>query len=175
MKKFILAIALIFSTFYFADAQMSDLDKSPMDATYLRYSRGEAPVAKVIYSRPQKKDRDVFGALVPFGKIWRTGANENTELKVYKEISFGGKTLSPGTYSLFSIPNDENWVVIVNSDTDMWGHYSYKEENDILRVEVPSQSVPNTVEVFTIAFDVKDKTAHMILAWDDTMVSIPVE
>ncbi|MBX2844824.1 MAG: DUF2911 domain-containing protein [Saprospiraceae bacterium] len=177
MKKILFALIFALTATVFTEAQMapSDLDKSPMDATIFRPGRGEAPIVKVIYSRPQKKNRAVFGNLVPFGKVWRTGANESTELKVYKEIKFGGQTLSPGTYSLFSIPNEDTWTVIVNSDTDMWGAYQYNESNDVIRVEVPSQSSSDTVEAFTILFDKQDETAHLVMAWDDTMVAVPVE
>ena len=103
----VLFVLLVFAIFPLAVfAELPELDKSPADIAYFRKSKKDAPVAKVIYSRPQKKDRKIFGELVPFGKVWRTGANESTEIDFYKDGTFGGKPVKAGRYSLFTIPNE---------------------------------------------------------------------
>src|SRR3546814_1045144 len=91
--------------------------------------------------------RSVFGELEKYGKVWRTGANESTEIRFYTDATFGGKQIPAGTYSLFTIPNEGNWTVIINSATDGWGAYSYDQGKDVARVEVPAQRTSGTVEV----------------------------
>ena len=120
-----------------ASAQLPPLDKSPADIAYFRKSRQDAPVAKLIYSRPQRNGREIFGALVPYGKVWRTGANEATEITFFKDGTFGGKPVKAGRYSLFTIPNEKTWTVILSSALDVWGAYTYDEKQDVLRIEVP--------------------------------------
>ncbi len=158
------------------------LDRSPLDIAYLpdnfAHDRpgDQKAILRVTYSRPQKKGRNVFGGLVAYGQVWRTGANEASEMKVYQDVTIGGKTLKAGTYSLFSIPNEDEWTLIFNSELDYWGAYSYKEDNDVLRVAANAKQIEATVEAFTIQFDSEgENKAKMILAWDQTMVEIPVQ
>jgi len=108
-----------------------------------------------------------------FGKVWRTGANEATEVTFYKNTTLGGKAIKAGTYSLFTIPNEDKWTIVLNSGLNEWGAYEYKEAEDVLRYEVPAQKTASTVEAFSIVFEKTDNGANMILAWDDTMVSVP--
>jgi len=145
------------------------LDKSPADIAYHR--EDNKPVVKVVYSRPAKRERVIFGELVPFGKVWRTGANEATEVKFFKDVTFGGKKVKAGTYSLFTIPEKEEWTIILNSDTDVWGAYSYNEKNDVVRFKVKTAKTDQTVEYFTITF----AEENMVLAWDNTKVEISIE
>ncbi|HHC79503.1 MAG TPA: DUF2911 domain-containing protein [Flavobacteriia bacterium] len=153
--------------------KFSDLDKSPHDITYLRIDRTSPPLAKVLYGRPQKKDRVIFGGIVPYGKIWRTGANEATEVTFYKDLEFGGKSLKAGTYVLHSIPGEKEWTIILNSNLNVWGSFQYDEAADVLRVKVPVKKDEKSLEAFTIAFR-KGKDMAMILAWDTTRVEIPL-
>lgn len=181
MKLVILPIffSLLFS--FFSQAQtFSGLDQSPMDMAYFPPNfahdrkQGEKAIVRVTYSRPQKKERDIFGKLIPYGKVWRTGANEATEIKLYQDIVLGGKKLKAGTYSLFTIPGEKEWTIIVNTDLDYWGAYSYKAENDILRVTAPASTLNDTVENFTIQFESKGATKGVIkLAWEQTLVEVP--
>ncbi len=173
MKKHTLIITTAFAFFMLISAQVeaqkfSKLDKSPLDISYYRTNRKSPPMAKVIYSRPQLKGRDI-NALAPNGKVWRTGANEATEIKCYQDLKFGGKTVKAGTYSLYTIPGDKEWTIILNRDTDVWGAYNYNEQNDVLRVQASVSTGENT-EAFSIAFDVD----HMYLAWGTILVSLPV-
>ncbi|WP_020532121.1 DUF2911 domain-containing protein [Flexithrix dorotheae] len=174
-------ILLLFFTGFIAQAQnFRGMDKSPLDYAYypdnFAHDRkaGEEAILRVLYSRPQKKDRDIFGKKVPYGKVWRTGANEATEIQVYKDITIGGKKLKAGTYSLFTIPTEKDWTIIFNSDLDYWGAYSYKESNDVLRITASSSKSGKTIEAFTIQFkDGDNNEGIMQIAWDDVIVDVP--
>ena len=148
--------------------KFSGLDKSPLDIAYYKTDRSAPPMVKVIYSRPQLKGREL-SKLAPNDKVWRTGANEATEIKFYQDTNFGGKSIEAGTYSLFTIPGDEEWTIILSNDLDVWGAYSYNESNDALRVKAPV-SKGDSVEEFSIAFN----NENMYLAWDTVRVSVPV-
>jgi hypothetical protein len=148
--------------------KFAGLDKSPLDIAYFRTDRNASPMAKVIYSRPQLKGRDL-STLAPNGKVWRTGANEATEIKFYQDTKFGDKMVKAGTYSLYTIPGDKEWTIILNKDLDVWGAFGYKESNDVLRVMAPV-SKGDPIEAFSIAFD----NGNMYLAWGATRVTIPI-
>ncbi|MEQ8417664.1 MAG: DUF2911 domain-containing protein [Imperialibacter sp.] len=181
MKKTLLFISFISLIAFSSQAQdFRGTDKSSMDMAYYpdnfahdRKGSDEALV-RVIYSRPKKNDREIFGKLESYGKVWRTGANENTEIKLYKDATVAGKKLKAGTYSLFTIPGESEWTIIFSSALDYWGAYSYKEDKDVLRVTVPSKKVADTIEYFSIVF-AKSGTngATMSLGWDKTVVDVP--
>lgn len=110
-----------------------------------------------------------------FGKVWRTGANETTEIKLYREITFGDKVIPAGTYSLYTIPDKNEWTVIFNSKLDTWGAFEYDEARDVVRVKVPSSKSDVEVEAFTIALDGANGIGVMVLAWENTSVRIPLK
>ncbi len=146
---------------------------SPTAIVTVKY---EDTYLKITYSQPHKRGRSVFGELVPFGEVWRTGANEATELTVTEDIEIGGNLLKAGTYSLFSIPGEKEWTIILNSELGQWGSYNYNEASDVLRFNVPVHTLENEVwEPFTIVFEQNNETAEMRLMWDRTMVSIPIK
>lgn len=145
------------------------LDKSPMDATIYRAERNGPALAKVVYSRPQLNGRAI-SSLAPNGKVWRTGANESTEITFYKDTTIGGKSVKAGTYTLFTIPGEKEWTIIINSTVDSWGSYSYDESKDVARVMAPASVGEDSIEAFAIAFD-KDGT--MYLGWDKVRVAVP--
>lgn len=182
MKKIILSFLLLIGVSYFSQAQsFRGPDKSPMDVAYLpdnfAHDRkaGEEVIAKAYYSRPGKSDRVVFGGIVPYGIVWRVGANEAVEFKAFKDLTMGGKSLEAGTYSLFAIPGEEEWTIIVNSDLDYWGAFKYDESKDVIRFTVPTKSLSEVVESFSIKFeDLGSGNAVMRFGWDQTMVEIPI-
>jgi Protein of unknown function (DUF2911) len=171
-----------------AHAQKMDaLDKSPMDMVYypvdFAHDRkfapeliGDIPVmVRVTYSRPAKKNREIFGKLIPFKEVWRTGANESVEIKFYQNVTIKGKPVKAGTYSLFTIPDSSEWTIIINSDLDFWGAYSYNQAHDILRVNVPVKKSEEVIENFSIKFRKgNEKEAIMMLGWDTTIIEVPV-
>jgi Protein of unknown function (DUF2911) len=133
---------------------------------------------KVTYSSPRRSDpktketRQIFGKLVPFGQVWRLGANAATELTTTGDLELAGKRLPAGTYSLYAIPQKDKWTLVVNKDVGEWGAYKYKQENDVLRVDVPATKSPDTYEAFTISLD--EKAGTLSFAWENTLVSVPV-
>ncbi|NJM94863.1 MAG: DUF2911 domain-containing protein [Cytophagales bacterium] len=154
--------------------KMPDLDKSPVDISYFPVRGGEK-IVKVIYGRPQKNGREVFGKLVDYGKVWRTGANEATEIKFYRDVKFGGQEVKAGTYTLFTIPEKEEWTIILNSVLDQWGAYGYDEKKDVVRVKGSVKKMNQAVDSFSILFDDEDQKIQMVLAWDNVRVSVPIE
>src|SRR5690606_22555700 len=123
------------------------------------------PVMRVIYSRPQKRNREIFGKLVPFGKVWRTGANEATEIDVYEPLLLGTVSVPPGTYTLYTIPNENQWVVILNKDTHVWGAYDYNENNDLARITVDSKKAAAAIESLSMAFMPTGDGVSLMIGW----------
>ncbi len=159
MKSFLFAgifFILLSNTSYAQNFR--GLDKSPMDMAYFpdnfAHDRkpGEKAIIRVTYSRPQKNGREVMGKLIPYGKVWRAGANEAAEIKFYQDVELGGKQVKAGSYSLFTLPAEKEWTIILSSDLDYWGAYSYNDKNDILRVTAPVSQLDNVVENFTVQF-----------------------
>jgi len=179
MKKSILSIvvfvfALVFSTEAFAQ-KFPGLDKSPMDASaYPGSYRVPEKLVKVYYSRPQLKGRSL-SKLAPAGKVWRTGANEAPEITFYKDVTFGGKSVKAGTYTLFTIPGEKEWTVILSTAKNVWGAYFYKDSEDVVRVTGKVSKGKEAVEAFGITFDGKDNDATMYMGWGDVVVSVPVK
>ena len=179
MKKrniqIIIAIALVFFVKNSIIAQdFPALDQSPHDIVYFRTNKISPPTIKVLYGRPQKKGRDLFGELIPYNKIWQVGADEATEIKFYKDVIFGDQKVDAGTYVLYAIPGEKEWTLILNSNIDVWGINTYEEKYDIARVKVKvSRAEP--IEAFSIGFKEKKKYIRMTLAWDTTRVSVPIK
>lgn len=183
----ILAVILSAGSVSAQTPEFPPLDKSPLDIAYFpsraafRFfaksdedRKADEPAIKVIYSRPQKKGRDIFGALEAYGSIWRAGANENTEIRFFKDAKIGDSEVPAGTYSMFIIPDEDKWTLIINKDLDAWGAYSYLEDNDLLRYEAVTEKSSKTIEEFSIMFEASEEGAVMIIGWDKTFVRIPI-
>ncbi|MGF1923645.1 MAG: DUF2911 domain-containing protein [Bacteroidia bacterium] len=157
------------------------VDSSPLDAAYFpanapKVKKGDEsmPVIKVLYSRPARKGRTVFGVLEQYDKVWRLGANENTEIYFDRAVTIGDQKLKPGKYSLFAIPTKDKWTIIVNKQTDRWGAFTYDQAKDIARVDVPTTTLEKPLENFSIVFTDQAEGAHMIMAWDTVQVTLPI-
>ncbi len=176
-KSIAFAVLLIAGTGEYLSAQkLPGVDPSPADIAYFRPNgRGTAPVAKVVYGRPMKKGRTMLGGTEAFGKVWRLGANETTEIKLYQDVTFGDNVLKAGTYSMFAIPDKTEWTIIFNTKLDTWGAFEYDQAKDVARVKVPSGKTESEVEAFTITFDGKEASSTMVIAWENTMVKIPIK
>ncbi|MCP4457476.1 MAG: DUF2911 domain-containing protein [Cytophagales bacterium] len=148
-------------------AQSKSSRPSPPDQ--VSASIGNAKVT-IDYSQPSAKGRDIFGGLVPYGKVWRTGANENTWIEVTTDVTIQGKKLAKGKYGLFSIPGKDEWTIIFNSVSNEWGDYAYSASNDVLRVKAKSSKTKAT-EKFTISISGSTVT----LAWDETKVEFEIK
>ncbi|MEN0060730.1 MAG: DUF2911 domain-containing protein [Myxococcota bacterium] len=130
---------------------------------------------RVNYASPAKRDRVIWGELVPFGELWRTGANAATTLSVSAPVSIGGTTVEAGKYALFTIPSEESWTIILNSNADQGGTGSYTEDLDVLRLDVKPQ-MGGELERLTFSFhDTTASETSLDLAWDGVQVSIPIE
>ena len=179
MKK--LTFVALFAMFTLAasaqDVKFPGLDASPVDIAYYPSNSAQkntAPDAKVVYARPSKKGRVVFGELEQYGKVWRVGANEATEVTFYKPVVVGGKEVKAGTYTLYAIPNKDKWTVILNSKTVTWGAYTYEEAKDVVRTEVPVKTLATPVEALSIVFAKSDTGANLVIGWDTISVSLPI-
>ncbi|MFD2518090.1 DUF2911 domain-containing protein [Salinimicrobium flavum] len=150
----------------------SKLDVSPLDVVLFRGENNE-PLAKVLYSRPQAREREVFGKLVPYGEVWRTGANEATEITLFQDMQVGDKIIKKGTYTLFTIPHEKEWIVILNNSTNIWGAYDYHVEKDVARITVPVRTSKTRIEALSMAFEPIENGAKLQIGWDDRYVEIP--
>jgi hypothetical protein len=146
--------------------------KSPMAVA--KYLSNDMYI-KVVYGQPYKRGRVIFGELEPYGKVWRTGANEATELTTTKDLRIGGKLLKAGTYTLFTIPNERKWTVIINSELGQWGAYKYNPEKDLVSFEVPLTKSEYFYEAFTIEFKDLRNGAEIELLWGDIRIAFPLE
>ena len=127
------------------------------------------------YSRPNVKGRKVFGDLVPFGKVWRTGANQATTLTFSDEVNIGGAKIPAGKYGLLSIPDKSEWTLILTKQLDVTNPAAYKQENDIVRVKAKTTTIAAPLETFTIQFaNVKAAGADLQIAWENTGVILPI-
>lgn len=127
----------------------------------------------VKYGQPSKRGREIFGGLEAFGKVWRAGANNATEITFAKDTRFGGKEIKAGTYTLFVIPNPTEWTIILNSALKQWGAFKYEEikDKDVLHVTVPVKKLDQVVEKLTYRFTNKNE---LVIEWDQTQVTIPI-
>ena len=134
---------------------------------------------EIEYSRPSMRGREVFGNLVPFGKVWRTGADNSTKISFDTDVIISGKTIQSGTYSIFSIPNKESWEIILYSDVELWGVPRDWSENKIVfssMFDVKKLKKSNTVETFTISFnDLTNNDVNISISWENTSVDIKIE
>lgn len=185
--SFILIIILVSSLTSLAQngSKLPALDKSPMDMCYypvnypiLRIQPNkivEPLVARVIYSRPQKNGRKVFGELVEDGKIWRLGANEATEIEFFKDVKIGSKKIKKGRYTMFALENKDKWTIIINTETDIWGAFKYDATKDLLRIDCVVTKQTDIAEAFSMVFEkVNDKMINLVMAWDDELVKLPI-
>lgn len=156
------------------ELKFAKMDASPMDLALYR-DKNDAAVARVIYSRPQKRDREIFGKLIPYGEVWRTGANEATELTLYKDMKVADAVVKAGTYTLYTIPGEKEWTVILNNKTNTWGAYEYTDKEDKVRINVPVRQAPNTIESLSMAFQESNKGADLLIGWDDSYVKVPFQ
>lgn len=176
MKKLKILLVLVLlscATKIMAQAHQK-LDKIPHDISYYRESMVTPPMVKVIYGRPQKNGKQVFGNTVAYNKLWRTGANEATEVKFYQDVLFGRVKVAAGTYVLYTIPGEKKWEVILSSNLDVLGAFQYNPVFDIARIKIAS-SRAEEMEVFSINFRESNDAIQMILGWDTTRVKIPLE
>jgi len=159
------------------------VDVSPMDIIYfpVEYPLSKSskpdtlpPKARVIYSRPQKQGRQIFGTLIKWGEAWRLGANEATEIELFGPATIQGKRINPGRYILYCLPQQNNWTIVFNTNTFSWG-LQPTTARDVARFTIPVRKAPATIEYFTMAFQETTNGAELIMAWDDSEARLPIQ
>lgn len=180
MKRFLIFLAVgvaLIAMLLLIQRIQRNKTKSLSPEEEVTYADGDLKL-KVLYNRPSKRGRKIFGELVPYGKVWRTGANEATTFETNKTLTIEGKTLAPGKYTLWTIPDSTEWRVIFNSQYGQWGinHKGEADRNpalDVLNIPVHAVIQDRTFEQFTIAFEKMGEQAEMVLLWDNTVVAVP--
>ena len=183
-KKTLILLALVLGI-HAANAQSGSpaLDKSPMDMSYfpvdypilkIQDKITGPPVVRVLYSRPQKKGRVLFGDLVQYGQVWRLGANEATEIEFFKDAKIDGKKVKKGRYTLYALVDTGKWTLILNKETDTWGAFRYDTSKDLLRTTVPVQKQPDITEDLSMVFEKTADGANLVINWDDVKVAMPI-
>lgn len=167
MKKIIALSAMFLATAVMATAQ--DSKKEPPKSPRVT---AKSDIAEISYGQPSKRGRVIFGELVPYGEVWRTGANMSTDLKVHRDVLFGGRELKKGTYAVFTIPGPDEWTIIVNSKPEQRGASEYEANKDKNVLEVKAQVTKSTAvqEKFTISFE----PGNLVFHWDDVIVKVPL-
>jgi len=165
------------------NSKLPEIDKSIMDMSYypnnypilkIQNKITEPLVARVIYSRPLKQSRIIFGDLVEYSKLWRLGANEATEIEFYKDVKIKGKKIAKGRYTLYAIVNETNWTLIINKDTDVWGAFKYDIKKDVLRVDLPVEKSEEIAEALSMVFEKSANSINLVFAWEKVRVSLPI-
>jgi len=165
--------------------RFTQTDKSPMDMVYypVDYPKMKARptpvteplIVRLIYSRPQKMGRKVFGELVEDGKIWRLGANEATEIEFFREVKIGNKRIKKGRYTMYALENKTQWTIIINTELDTWGAFNYNAAKDVLRINCAVQKTAEPIEAFSMQFEkLSDQSCQLYIAWDNVMVALPI-
>jgi hypothetical protein len=157
------------------------VDVSPMDMAYypidypklkMAHTMATVPMARVIYSRPHLQGRHIFHEVLKYDEPWRLGANEATELTLYKDATIQDKKIKAGRYTLYCIPHKDNWTIAINNNIDTWG-LEPDSTKDVARFVVPVVITQNTLEYFTMIFEKKETEALLLMAWDDVEVRLP--
>lgn len=177
MKKIIFTSFLLIQALLInAQEKIQIRTTSASPASSFEQEVGSAKI-KIAYSRPLVRGRKIFGELVPFDKLWRTGASDCTVITTSEDIYFGNSILKAGSYSIFSIPSINEWTIIINTDITLHGETGYDEKKDVMRFKVPTEKSPYFYETFTIELnDINSKgEAFLKIFWENTMIKIPIK
>ena len=171
MKKIIILSAVF--CYSYITAQIKTPQPSPTATIIQKIGISNVTID---YSRPGVKEREIFGGLVPFNKIWRTGANKATKITFEENCIFGGVKVRKGSYSLFTIPGEKEWTILLNKETELWGAGDYNEDNEVLRITVVPEETKDFTESFTIDFgNFKQFSATLSIKWANTLISIELK
>jgi hypothetical protein len=171
-KQIVFLISLLLAFTVLASCQEGSKRPSPPAQAQCKFSDGKT--LTVNYSSPRAKGRKIFGDLVPYGEVWRTGANEATTFVPTTNVSVGGKDVPAGNYTIFTVPNADKWTLIINKTTGEWGiPYKY-EANELARVDMKVSPTPSQVENFTIALSSMGSTCTMTVSWENTQASVDI-
>jgi hypothetical protein len=174
MKKFVLPFAIL--TICYLNASSQQLrTPAPSPPQTIKQDFGLSSI-ELSYSRPGVKGRNIFGDLVPYGKVWRTGANSATTLTFGDDVIIGGTKIPAGKYGLLTIPGAEEWTIIITKQLDVTSPAAYKQDQDVVRVTAHADELPFPIETFTILFgNVTNNSCDLQLVWDKSVVSFPIK
>ncbi|WP_420571486.1 DUF2911 domain-containing protein [Kordia sp.] len=188
MKKIVMMLAFFAAVSTVNAQDFPKVDKSPTDIAHYptnapkrafaktaEQKKSLEPKIRVIYARPFKKGREVFGNLLKFGKAWRVGANESTEILFLTDAMVGDTKVKAGRYSVIIIPNKDSWTLKINSENDGWGNYSYDASKDVASITVPTQKSDKEIEQLSVVLYEKSKNVvHLKIGWDTTVAEFPI-
>ena len=185
MKKISTLVLFLLIGFVAVQAQTKfpKVDKSPMDIVYypdafphlkIQNKLTEPLIARVIFSRPQKNGRTIFGELLEYGKVWRLGANEATEIEFFQNVKIGNTKIKKGRYTIYSVPDIEKWTMILNKETDIWGAFKYDQTKDVVRIDVAVQKQTVILETLAMTFEKNSTGADLVIGWDNFKVALPI-
>ncbi len=172
MKRVLIILGVIAALLLVAFFTLRTFTKSSSPEAVAQIDQNGLAV-KVDYCQPAKKGREIFGGLVPYGQVWRTGANEATIIEVKQDVTVAGQPLKAGKYTLWTIPSQQGWIAIINRETGQWGT-SYDQSKDVFRAPIVSRPHNPMAEKFTINFTPIENGADMVLAWDETEAIVPI-
>jgi hypothetical protein len=174
MKKLFLSVIVMASGCYVLLAQQLNMPQaSPTQTLKQNFALSNVEVS---YSRPGVKGRTIFGDLVPWNAVWRTGANEPTSITFGDEVIIGDKKVPAGKYGLFTIPGQNEWTIIISKQLDVSGPSQYKQDQDVVRVKATPQNLPFPVETFMMVFDkIKPESMELVMLWDQTAIVLPIK
>jgi hypothetical protein len=185
IRRFFLFVAIFsMSAAAIAQSAIPAADRSPLDVSYypasypllkIQDKAKEGPVARVVYSRPAKEKRKIYGGIVEYGKVWRMGANEATEIEFYKDVTINGKKVAKGRYTIYAIVEEKDWTFIINTDTDCWGAFKYDARKDVVRMQVPAIATTEPVELLSMYFENTAQQINFVVAWDNYMAKLPIK
>ena len=167
---------LLFSSLTFAQQAPSPQDKAarPSPPAKATCSLGDSATVTVDYSSPRAKGRKIFGGLVPYGDVWRLGANEATTFVVSSDVSVGGTKVPAGSYTLFAVPNADQWALVISKKTGEWGTQYPGPSEDLARIDMKASQLPSPVENFTISFEKSGMGGTLNVDWETIRASVPV-
>ncbi|MBS1596624.1 MAG: DUF2911 domain-containing protein [Bacteroidetes bacterium] len=184
MKKIVvIVVCILITSATMAQPKMPMLDQSPMDMCYypvdypilrIQDKAKDPLIARIIYGRPQKNGRTIFGDLVPYGSVWRLGANEATEIEFFRDVKINKIKVPKGRYTLYALPESATWTMILNKETNIWGAFKYDSKKDLMRTDVPVQKQTETCEAFSMVFEKNNSNAaNLVISWENTFVKLP--
>ena len=184
LSLFLLLAALTVTTaqdFAPIDKSVMDAAYYPSDAAHRTFAETEEeraasePKIRVLYSRPLKQGREIFGGLLKYGEPWRVGANESTEILFLQDVTFGDTEVAAGRYSLIVVPNEDAWTVHLSAQLDGWGNYGYDPAEDVTSITVPTQESEEVIESISITlYEASPGIVHLKMGWDDTFAEVPI-
>lgn len=182
MKKLMLVLVALFAVATLASAQMNmgqDKSKRPSPSASAECKFSDGKTVKIDYSSPRAKGRKIFGAasdkaIVPYGEVWRTGANEATTFVTDTNVTVGGKAVPAGNYTIFTVPKADSWMLVISKKTGEWGTDYPGEKEDLARVPMTVSKTSAPVENFTIAFDQAGSKCTLRMEWENTRASVEI-